>query len=154
MLLAMRLLAIIGLVLATGVAACGGDDDEQAAPASWNGPQRPYPESGVLPVDQFRAYAESVDEDWERDPTAVARAYVRLPESAGGPESPVVTVSPLRGQQVTVTREGLADDSVAAERYVLTVEEDDDVWALTAARWEQRCQPMRGHQDFSPALCV
>jgi hypothetical protein len=153
MLSSMRLLAILALVLATTVAACGGEE-ERAAPASWNGPQRPYPADGVLPVGEFRAYAESVDAEWERDPGALARAFVRLPETEPGPESPTVTVSPLQGQQVTVTREGLADDSVADERYVLTLEKDDDVWELRAARWEQRCQPMRGHQDFGPELCV
>ncbi len=154
MLSSMRLLAILALVLATSVAACGGGEDESGAPAGWNGPQRPYPADGVLPVEEFRAYAESVDAEWERAPGALALAFLRLPAGGGGPESPTVTVSPLAGQEVTVTRTGLADDSVAAERYVLTVEEDGDRWALAAAQWEQRCHPMRGHQEFSPELCV
>jgi ABC-type glycerol-3-phosphate transport system substrate-binding protein len=153
MLSAMRLLAILGLLLATAVAACGGDDDA-AAPATWDGPQRPYPESGVLPVEEFRAYAESVDEDWERAPGELAREFVQPPAATGGPESPAVTVSGPADQQVTVTLEGLADDSVAALRYVLELEEHDGHWSLVSARWEQRCQALRGHQDFSPELCV
>jgi hypothetical protein len=108
----------------------------------------------VLPIEEFRAYAESVEEDWERDPDELAREYARPPEEPGGPESPTVTVSELADQQVTVTLEGLADDSVAAERYVLELEEHDGHWSLASARWEQRCQPMRGHQEFSPELCV
>jgi hypothetical protein len=153
MLSAMRLLAILGLVLATSIAACGGDDDV-AAPSSWGGPQRPYPANGELPVDEFRAYADSVDEDWERDPQALAREFVRPPEEPAGPESPTVNVSGPADQEVTVTLAGLADDSVADERYVLELEEHEGHWSLVSARWEQRCQPMRGHQDFSPALCV
>jgi hypothetical protein len=152
MLLAMRLIAIVVLVLATGVAACGGEDDT-AAPATWNGPQRPYPESGELPVEDFRAYAESVDEDWEREPEALAAEYTQLAETAGAPEEPAVRMA-VDGSAVTVTRSGIADDSVAAERYVLELDEDDGRWSLVSARWEQRCQPMRGHQQFSPELCV
>jgi hypothetical protein len=152
MLLPMRLIAIVVLVLATGVAACGGEEDT-APPATWNGPQRPYPESGDLPVEDFRAYAESVDADWEREPRALAAEYTQLAETAGAPEEPAVAMA-VDGQAVTVTRSRLADDSVADERYVLELDEHDGHWSLASARWEQRCQPMRGHQQFSPELCV
>jgi hypothetical protein len=141
MLRSMRLLAILALVLATAVAACGGTGE--AAPAAWDGPQRPYPTDGVLPVDDFRAYADSVDADWERDPAAVAREYVR---AAGA-----VTVA---GSTATLLRDDLEDDSVRSERYVLELEQDGDVWTLVSARWEQRCHDGRGHQEFSPELCV
>jgi hypothetical protein len=155
MLRAMRLIAILALLLATGVAACGGGDDT-AAPTSWDGPQRPYPAGGVLPVEEFQAYAESVDEDWESDPQAVARQYTQLEETGTepAPEEPTVSLSELDDGRLTVTRDGLADDSVAAERYVLELEQDGDTWSLVSARWEQRCQAMRGHQEFSPELCL
>jgi hypothetical protein len=155
MLRAMRVIAILALLLATGVAACGGGDDT-AAPTSWNGPERPYPENGVLPVEEFQAYAESVDEDWERDPQALAREYTRLQETGAesAPEEPKISLSELDGDTLTVTRDGLADDSVAAERYVLELEQDGDTWSLVSARWEQRCQAMRGHEEFGPGLCL
>jgi len=139
----MRLLAILALVLGTTVAACGGADDAEP-PASWSGLQRPYPADGVLPVDGFRAYAESQDADWERDPETLVREYTRLADGA-------VTVESGR---VTLLRDSLEDDSVRAERYVLELERDDDVWTLVSARWEQRCHEQRGHQEFSPELCV
>ena len=157
MLLTMRLLAILALLLATAAAACGGEEDERAAPATWNGLERPYPESGMLPVDEFRAYAESVDEAWERDPEALAAEFTQLAETGQtSPEEPVVTMAftEANGPTVTVTRSGIADDSVAAERFVLGLDEHDGHWSLVSARWAQRCQPMRGHQDFSPDLCV
>jgi hypothetical protein len=141
MLRSMRLLAILALVLATVVAACGGTDE--AAPASWDGLQRPYPTDGVLPVDDFRTYADSVDADWEHDPAALVREYVR---AAGA-----VTVA---GSTATLLRDDLEDDSVRAERYVLELEQDGDVWTVVSARWEQRCHDGRGHQEFSPELCV
>jgi hypothetical protein len=143
MLSSMRLMAILVLVLATSVAACGGADDSPP-PASWGGLQRPYPADGVLPVEDFRAYAESLDADWERDPEALAREYTQVTDGA-------VTVDDKR---VTLLRGSLEDDSVRAERYLLDVEREDDVWTLVRARWEQRCHEQRGHQEFSPELCV
>ena len=139
----MRALAVLALLFATVVAACGGES-EPASPATWNGPQRPYPADGVLPVDGFRAYADSVDADWERDPAALAREFVR---AQGG-------TTTVEGETVTLLRDSLEDDSVRAERYLLDRERDGDVWALNSARWEQRCHVGRGHQDFSPELCI
>jgi hypothetical protein len=138
-----RPIAILALVLATAVAACGGADDA-SPPASWNGVQRPYPADGILPVADFRAYAESLDADWERDPETLAREYTRVTDGA-------VTVEDGR---VTLLRDSLEDDSVRAERYVLDLERDGDVWTLVHARWEQRCHEQRGHQEFSPELCL
>jgi len=140
----MRSLALLALVLATGIAACGGVEEPAPAPASWDGPGFPLPADGEVPVDAFRVYAESVDEPWERDPAAVAREFARLPAAA-------VTVD---GRHVTVLKDGLEDDSVRALRYELELEQGDDVWTVAAANWAQRCHEQRGHQQFSPALCV
>jgi hypothetical protein len=137
----MRQLALAALVFALGIAACGGADDP--APATWSGPQFPYPADGELPVDGFQAYAESVDAGWERDPAALAREFVR----ADGAVS-------VDGDRVTLLRDGLEDDSVRAERYVLSLGREGEIWRLDAARREQRCQAGRGHQEFGPALCL
>ena len=139
----MRQLAVAALVFALGIAACGGADEPTPAPAAWSGPQFPYPADGELPVDGFQAYADGVDADWERDPSALAREYVR----ADGEVS-------VDGPRVTVLRDGLEDDSVRAKRYVLELERDGEIWKLVSARRDQRCQVQRGHQEFSPALCV
>jgi hypothetical protein len=53
-----------------------------------------------------------------------------------------------------VTQRGLLDDSVAAERYLLGLQRDGDVWRLSSARWMQSCRPGRGHEEFSPVDCV
>ena len=57
-------------------------------------------------------------------------------------------------QTVTVTLDGLADDSVRAERWSLAFEPDGETYRLTTALREQRCQPNRGHQTFSANDCV
>lgn len=55
---------------------------------------------------------------------------------------------------VTVAERGLLDDSIAAERYVLGMQRDGEVWRLGSAMWTQSCQPGRGHQAFTTASCV
>ena len=56
---------------------------------------------------------------------------------------------------VTVTLDGLLDDSVRAQRFVLVLSQNDDgEWRLDSAATAQRCQPGRGHQAFSPEPCV
>jgi hypothetical protein len=56
---------------------------------------------------------------------------------------------------VTVTRDNLADDSVAALHWTLEFEPaEDDTIRLSRGRVGQRRQPGRGHQDFSPKACT
>ena len=57
-------------------------------------------------------------------------------------------------ETVVVTLDGPLDDSIRAERWTLDFEQDAGVYTLTAALREQRCQPGRGHQDFSADDCV
>ena len=54
----------------------------------------------------------------------------------------------------TVTFDGLYDDSVRAERHVLTLERDDGEWRVRDDDVTYRCQLGRGHQDFSSELCL
>ena len=141
MLTPMRRLAVSALVFAIGVAACGGTS---SGPTTWEGPPRPFPDDGVLAVDEFNDYADTVDGDWQLDPARVALEFTQAPSGD-------VTVD---GDHVTVLRGNLEDDSVRAERYVLELRQDGDEWRVDSARWEQRCHVGRGHQEFSPELCV
>ena len=55
---------------------------------------------------------------------------------------------------VVVTLDGLADDSVRAERWTLGFEEAaDGVYELTGALRELRCQEGRGQRDFAGEAC-
>jgi hypothetical protein len=144
-------------VLLVLVAGCGGEDD--AAPESvptWAGPQAPYPPSGILPVADFREYAQAVDGEWEGAPEDVAVEFVQ-PDPY---DTQVVSSSwePVAEGVVNavVTAQGLADDSVQDIRFALRLRFDrrDGVWSVESARWSQRCRPGRGHRTFSPQLCV
>ena len=133
----LRLLFVVALLALAG---CGGSDP----PPEWVGPGELRPREGALEVDAFRRHAQAVDEEWERDPAALAREYLGDDEGE----------TSVEGRQVTVLRDGLEDDSIRAERWVLELERQGDGWELVAARWEQRCHVRRGHQGFSPELCL
>jgi len=130
------------------LAGCGGDDADEAAdtqpPPTWNGVAELRPRGGVLDVAPFRRYTESVEEEFESDPEALVREYLGL-------EDGEVTTD---GPRTTLLRDSLEDDSVRAERWLLDLSREGDVWTIVAARWEQQCHRGRGHQDFGNELCL
>ena len=147
----MRISAALCLV-ALALAGCGSDVDVELV---WGGPPETGP-GGVASVDGFGGFQREVDEDWERSPAMAAAVFLRLDErtavrttidAKAGPEG-------LGPQTVVVTLDGLADDSVRTERWTLGFEEAGGVYTLTGALREVRCQPERGHQEFSAEDCV
>ncbi len=68
-----------------------------------------------------------------------------------------VNVTPLAETSyeatVLVTALGLRDDSVRDERLRLTYAPYGPTWELVAAGRQTRCQPGRGHQDWSDGRC-
>jgi hypothetical protein len=116
----------------------------------------PLPADGTLPVADFNAYTETVDEHWEQDLASVAGAFVGAGRTDAARRSFEAT-SRDEGASATatLTLDGLFDDSVAAQRYDLELtRRDDGTWTIDSASWAQRCQEGRGHQDFSPEPCV
>ena len=149
----MRLFACAAFALsALALSGCGSD---VAVDLVWAGP--PDPEAGgVVSVDGFAAYQREVDELWEGSALMAAGEFLRLDERTAV-RTTIEGKAPAEGmgpQTVVVTLDGLLDDSVRAERWTLGFEEGDGVYTLTAALREQRCQPDRGHQDFSADDCV
>ena len=55
---------------------------------------------------------------------------------------------------VTVTYDGLSDDSVRASRIQTIVKMEGGEWIRGAVEETQQCQSSRGHQDFSKELCI
>lgn len=132
------------------LAGCGKGDS-----ATWAGP--PDPEAdGTVAVDEFVAYQRDVEEPWEGSAAMAAAEFLRLDERT----ATTTTIEGRAGPEgtgpdtVTVTLDGLLDDSVRAERWTLAFEPDGENYVLAQAAWAQRCQPDRGHQDFSPEPCV
>ena len=148
----MRLLAYAALVIAAAaLAGCGGDDDK----STWAGPPDPAAD-GTVAVEDFAAFEDEVDEAWEQVPALVAAEFLRL-DSHPVPTTRIVATTGPEGSgpaTVTVTLADLLDDSVAAERWTLTLEAEGGGWRLASAEWAQRCQPGRGHRNFSTELCL
>jgi hypothetical protein len=106
-------------------------------------------------VEAFEAHRETVEEPWESSPALVAAEFVRLGERTAVNTS-IETSSESEGSSptVTITLDGLLDDSVRAERWVLELEPaGGDGFRLVSVRRTQRCQPDRGHEGFSAERC-
>jgi hypothetical protein len=140
------------LVSAAALAGCGNDVDVELV---WAGPPDPG-SGGIVSTNGFAAYQESVDAHWERSAAMAAAEFLRLDERTAV-RTTIDGKAPAEGlgsQTVTVTLDGLLDDSIRAERWTLAFEQDDETYRLTNALREQRCQPDRGHQGFSADDCV
>lgn len=55
---------------------------------------------------------------------------------------------------VTITYDGLFDDSIRATRIKAIVAYQDGQWIVKESSETQKCWPNRGHQDFSTEFCV
>jgi hypothetical protein len=136
------------------LAACGGGSGS-GAPADWPGPPPPGA-GGELAVEGFDDYLDEHPE-YAAAPVVAATRFLRL-DSVEAATTSVVARASAEGAgsaTVTVTLDGLFDDSVRAERFVLDSEqEDDDTWRLMSGDASRRCQPGRGHQRFTPARCL
>jgi hypothetical protein len=143
-------LSLVGLAAAVLAAGCSGRDDEHAwSPASFGA------RTGAL-VESFNTHAADVDEAWERSPVLLAGEFLRLDRREASHTS-VDAQAPGEGTEtagVTVILDGLHDDSIASERFVLALRRQGELWELAAADWAQRCAPGRGHQEFSAELCI
>jgi hypothetical protein len=146
------------------VAGCGyGDDDDNEQEPSRPAqpvPRVPEPEEGTgrLPVEDFNEFVEETRPAFATSSIRTAFEFVHGGEGQAATTSVLAAEGPEGGgdqASVTVTRDGLADDSIRAVRYVIALERGGDgTWRLRTAQRLQRCQRDRGHQDFSPQLCT
>jgi hypothetical protein len=131
--------------------ACGCSSN---AHAEWVGPPRPD-DSGRLEIGAFNAHLDASGKGVA--PVVVATEFLRL-DRAHADTTSIVAQASGEGSgpaTVTVTLDGLPDDSVQAQRFVLGLSQNGDGdWRLTSAETAQRCRPGRGHQAFSPAPCL
>jgi hypothetical protein len=147
-----RRLAYLLAILALATAGCGDDDGGRAA---WEGPPEPAAD-GTVGVEEFNSYLEDVDEAWEGSAAVIAAEFVRLDERTAT-RTTIDEQGSAEGAgpaTVTLTLDGLLDDSVRAERWTLELSPSGETFEVTSARRDLRCQPGRGHQDFSPEPCT
>jgi hypothetical protein len=159
-----RLVGLLAvLTFAVGCAGYGDDDGEEETrgPASTQAaPPVPQAESdtGSLPVTDFNAFLDRTRPAFATSALRTAIEFANAGEGRAASTSVEVEegVEGSSGEaSVTVTRNGLADDSVRAIRYVVVLDRrGDGTWRLRSAKRLQRCHQGRGHQDFSPQLCT
>jgi hypothetical protein len=96
----------------------------------------------------------TTDETWSTDPIAIANAFSAPTEVN---ERRTITID-QQGEtrcSATVTTVDLFDDSVLGVRQQLDLElGGDGRFTILGGTWAQVCQPGRGHQDFTPELCI
>ena len=123
---------------------------------TWPGPPRPQ-KDGTIAVTEFNQYVERADAAWTRSPLLLTIEFLRIESPEAATTAIDLETSPEGANEasVTVTLDGLLDDSVRSVRTFLTVlRQPDETWRLKSARREQRCWPDHGHQNFSPAPCL
>ncbi len=123
-------------------------------PNGWNGPPRPD-ESGHMDVESFNRFL-SRHPQIARSPVRATIEFVALKDPTALTTSVRARAARLenpREVRVTLTEDGLPDDSIRAVRFVLEFRRSGPRWELQSARRTQRCQPGRGHQRFSPRPC-
>jgi hypothetical protein len=159
---------LAGAVLA--LASCGDDDgDEESAAVSracspeapssdgWTGTAEADLSTGKVDVAEFNEYLAEAEPPISTSPCDAARVFLHLdrPPPEGGSVDIAVEPEDSPDATVTVTEEGLADDSIAARRWTLEFEPAaEDRIQLARGTMAFRCQPGRGHQGFSTTLCL
>jgi hypothetical protein len=140
------------LVAVSTLAGCGNGIADELV---WTGPPDAG-SGGIVSVDGFATFQENVDEHWERSAAMAAAEFLRLDERTVVRTTIDAKASGegMGPQTVTVTLDGLLDDSVRAERWMLAFEQEGETYRLTSALREQRCQPGRGQQGFSADDCI
>ena len=151
-------LLLVAVVLAAG---CGYGDDDEASPRSdaQAVPRTPEPEDGSssLSVDEFNDFVDAARPAFATSALRTAIEFANAGEGDAARTSVVAFEGPEGSADeasVTVTRDGIADDSTRAIRYRIVLERgDDESWRLRSAQRTQRCQRGRGSQEFSTKLC-
>jgi hypothetical protein len=136
------------------LAGCDGNGDGNGDSA-WAGPPEPAAD-GSVSVAEFAEYQDGVEERWEASAELIAAEFLRLDDRTAV-RTTIAGVGVGEGagpRTVTVTFDGLLDDSVRGERWTLVFEPEDEGYRLESAVRTLRCQPSRGHDDFTPEPCV
>jgi hypothetical protein len=151
-----RIVAYLALSLASlALPGCGSNDSGNRSRDTWTADNLVDVDDATL-VAEFNAYANAVDESWERAPVTVVTEMLRL-DSSENPNVSVVSKAPAEAAEeatVTVTSSRLLDDSVDATRNTVRLRRDGDVWRVEQVEASVRCKPGRGHQAFSAELCT
>ncbi len=143
------------LLLVVAVLALAGCGSSSGPKAGWSGPA-PASADGTLAVGDFNNFLAGDGQAFAASPVMAATEFLRLDQVDAG-KTTIVSSTPgeVRAQaSVVVTLDGLLDDSVRATRYEMELDRPNSDWRLSSAKLAYRCQPGRGHADFSTQPCA
>jgi hypothetical protein len=144
-----------GVLLAAALAVLAGCGSSGGGKERWAGPKTTP--DGKVAIAGFNEFLAGDGQEFGGSPVAAVTEFLRLDHTSASVTT-VVATSPgeVRNfSEVVATLDGLLDDSVRARRYTVELQRDSTKeWRVRDADWAQRCQPGRGHQDFSAKPCV
>jgi hypothetical protein len=133
-------------------------------PTGWTGGLQVDPTSATATAVGLDAFLDTIDWPvegqshvwpWGTGPVAFANAVAGPASSAAEVRTIEATFTAGDEVAVSVTIEGLLDDSVYGVRYVMLITWlDGPGFRIERIDWASSCQPDRGHQDYSSELCV
>jgi hypothetical protein len=133
-----------------------GRQDNTDAKATAANTQTPRSNYKQISLSQ-RAKPETLVGD---DPKAIALAALGDIQSEGGSREVTVDYPQPNQAIVTITQTGVADDSIGGIRYraelvpTSKAAPTGNQWKLVWAGSQVKCQPGRGHQDWTTELCL
>jgi hypothetical protein len=116
----------------------------------------------MLEAVEFGSHNEQIDkaavagEAWVKEPAQIiARSFGRFSEMRSKTiEFTAPTADEGDSLTVSITNDGYSDDSVRGEKFRYELKANElGVWRFTSAAKAWRCQPGRGHQDYSTIKC-
>lgn len=112
-------------------------------------------ETGEVQAHGFNELIEAEQPTWAQDPRSVTTVLLHLDERKEGELLDLRQEADPGGRIVMAAEIRVADDSVAAVRYVIVFGYDaDGLLRFESGVWSQRCQAGRGHQDYQLDPCV
>lgn len=133
-------------------------------PTSWDAAPTWSTDGTMTNVGAFNAFVAAHEPCWRHYPATAAQVVVGIDVGGGEPTAAItLDQGPGAGSgetDVTIVRDVEGDDSVAAERFMLTFGDEATIGGTTGghrllfATRSFRCHPGRGHEDWGTTPCL
>jgi len=134
---------LVIFALAIGIASCETKDDTDS-----------FITEDVQRYNEKIKEAQRSADTWASDPGTITRQlFGDVGEGTSLSLSVEYKNDDINTAMVTLTAEGLADDSVYGEKRIITFAKKSGVWTIKDIRVGWRCQQGRGHQNYAGKLC-